>query len=407
MHYELQKMRFFRNSTIRLIFLCVGMGLVVLMPMFLIMRFSDPEGSGWLVALILGISLAAGATVGIVIANHKTKVVPLRNIIKSARKISKGEYIATEKKLFDADLENLASALNNTSYEFENIEQMRKSFISNASHELRSPLTSIQGFLQAILDGTIPQEDTIKYLNIVFRETKRLSSLINSMLDLSRLESGKNPMVESRFDINTVITQIVERFEPNLLKKESLLDVDFAREFNYVYADKEKIVQVLINLIDNAIKYSPSKSRILVTTNIHGKKIYVSVKDSGFGISKRDQLLIWDRFYMADKAHTPTKTKGTGLGLSIVKKIIDDHKETIWVESTKGAGATFIFTLSMFDPAKHKPDGQKQFKAAPREQFLSEQNPQGTIAQNTTNYPQTGDFPSSRDYPNSRDFADR
>ena len=176
------------------------------------------------------------------------------------------------------------------------------------------------------------------------------------MLDLSRMESGKYPLTMSRFEINAVIRQIVERFEPNLLKKELQLDVDFARRESYVFADKDKIIQVLVNLIDNAVKYSPAYSRILVTTHIHGEKIYIAVKDQGFGISKKDQLLIWDRFYMADKARTPNKSKGTGLGLSIVKKIIDDHKEAIRIESNKGAGAAFIFTLTLFNPAKHKVD---------------------------------------------------
>lgn len=285
--------------------------------------------------------------------NYNVSQKPLRKIIESTKKITKGEYIQTNNKILDKDLRELSTNINNTAYEFENLEQMRKSFLSNASHELRSPLTSMQGFLQAILDGTISMDDSEKYLKIVLRETKRLSSLINSMLDLSRMESGKNPLNPNKFDINTIILQIVERFEPNLDAKYITLETDFVRDFTYVYADKDKIVQVLINLIDNAIKYSPSNSKILITTHIHGKKIYVSVKDSGFGISKKDQLHIWERFYMADKARTPSKNKGTGLGLSIVKQIVEDHKEVIWVESTRGAGATFIFTLTIFDPNKH------------------------------------------------------
>ena len=176
------------------------------------------------------------------------------------------------------------------------------------------------------------------------------------MLDLSRMESGKNPLSLNRFEVNSAIKQVVERFEPSLLKKEIQVNVDFAKETCFVFADKEKMVQVLINLIDNAIKYSPPRSRILVTTHLHGKKVYVSIKDSGFGISKKDQMLIWDRFFMADKAHTPTKNKGTGLGLSIVKKIIEDHNEVIWVESSKGSGSTFIFTMTTFDANKHKPE---------------------------------------------------
>jgi len=329
----------------------IAMILTAFLPTYLFMRFLPDL---WELGVSISIVLSATILILIVIGNYFITTKPIRSIIKSSKNITKGEYVKLKNKSIDSDLNDLIVSINNTAYEFENLEQMRKSFVSNASHELRSPLTSIQGFLQAILDGTISSADQEKYLKIVYRESLRLNGLVNSMLDLSRMESGKNPLTQSRFELNTVIKHVVERFEPNLIKKECGLDVDFIREQCFVFADREKIIQVLINLIDNAIKYSPPKSKILVTTHFHGKKMYVSVKDNGFGISKKDQAHIWDRFYKVDKAHTPTKHKSTGLGLSIVKKIIDDHKEVIWVESSKGAGATFIFTLPIFDPNKHK-----------------------------------------------------
>lgn len=261
-------------------------------------------------------------------------------------------------KSADNSIDNVASelsaAVNSTSDEYMRLEQVRKTFVANASHELRTPLTSVQGFLQAVLDGTASEEDKEQYLKVALSETKRLNALINSMLDLSRLDSGKNPLVLSKFDINDVVREIAAKLEPSLIKKALQINVDFTREQCYVYADKDKIYQVIINLVDNAIKYSPSYSRIILTTSIHEGKVYVTVKDFGYGISKKDQMLIWDRFYMTDKSRTPVKTKGTGLGLSIVKKIIDEHGEVIWVESSRGAGSTFIFTLTLFDPSKHK-----------------------------------------------------
>ncbi|MDE6398210.1 MAG: cell wall metabolism sensor histidine kinase WalK [Clostridiales bacterium] len=304
----------------------------------------------------VGVLLCAGIEGTLyVLCNYKFLISPVKRINATAKKLSNGEYDArTCIRTADGEVKKLGKTIDGIADEFENLEQMRKSFVANASHELRSPLTSMQGFLQAMSDGTISPEDTDKYLKIVLNETKRLNSLITSMLDLSRMESGKYPLTMSRFEINAVIRQIVERFEPNLVKKELQLDVDFARPTSYVYADKDKIIQVLINLIDNAVKYSPAYSRILVTTHIHGEKIYIAVKDQGLGISKKDQLLIFDKFYMGDKARTPHKSKGTGLGLSIVKRILEDHKEAIRVESNKGAGATFLFTLTLFDPAKHK-----------------------------------------------------
>ncbi len=265
----------------------------------------------------------------------------------------------------DNAMSEILNAVNVTADEYVSLEQVHKSFVANASHELRSPLTSIQGFLQATLDGTVTEADREKYLKIALSETKRLNSLITSMLDFSRLDSGKNPLVYSKFDINDVIREVAARFEPSLIKKALQLNVDFQRENCYVYADKDKIIQVIVNLVDNAIKYSPSYSRIIVMTNIHDNKVYVTVRDFGYGISKKDQMLIWDRFYMTDKSRSPVKTKGSGLGLSIVKKIIDEHGEIIWVESSRGAGATFIFTLTLFDPAKHKLNTGNVIKNAP------------------------------------------
>lgn len=347
-------MKIFRNYIFRISVFLLIFGATVFCPLVFVMPgLSSTENK-----VILGcavIALAAVEGVLYVFLNYKLIVAPLKTINSTVKRLSNGEYAAhSEIKFADSEILSLQRTADSLAEEFRNLEQMRKSFIANASHELRSPLTSIQGFLQAILDGTIDKQDYEKYLKIVLNETKRLNSLINSMLDLSRMESGKNPLSQSRFEINSLITQVIERFEPNLLKKELQLNADFAGDATYVFADKEKITQVLINLIDNAIKYSPAYSQILVSTYLHKDKIYVKVKDSGLGINKRDQMLIWDKFYMADRARTPGHNKGTGLGLSIVKKIIDDHNETVWVESKKGLGSTFIFTLPLFDPAKHK-----------------------------------------------------
>lgn len=359
-------MKIFSNSIFRSVLFLVIFLASVFCPLFFALPKIATVGGRWTLGAAV-ILLAVAESAGYVFLEYKMTASPISAINVTAKKLCNGEYGSkTNIKIADREVKQLGKTVNDVADEFESLEQMRKSFVANASHELRSPLTSMQGFLQAILDGTVDEAEREKYLKIVLNETKRLNSLITSMLDLSRMDSGKYPPVMSRFEINAVIRQVIERFEPNLVKKELQLDVDFARPVSYVYADKDKIMQVLINLIDNAIKYSPAFSRILVTTHIRGKKIYVSVKDQGFGISKKDQMLIWDRFYMTDKARTPNKSKGTGLGLSIVKKIIDDHGEAITVESTKGAGAAFIFTLTLFDPAKHKQAAETKKRSANR-----------------------------------------
>lgn len=347
---------FFRLRTLfsRLILSFLGVGAVLtVMLLTLVMPAQTTT-----LKIIFGVltALVTGGAIGICVwLNCKFTVKPIREINAMTEKIVGGDFSARYdvSGIYDEDVLKVINSFNKMANEFENLEQMRKSFVANASHELRSPLTSMQGFIQGILDGTISQQDSHKYLTVVLSETKRLANMVSSMLDLSRIESGKAPIKKSPFEVNETIRRILIKFEPNITKKDISISVEFAKEKTYVFADKARIQQVLVNLIDNAIKYSPSSTTIHITTHIHGKKLYVSVKDEGIGISKKDQMLIWDRFYMADKARTPGKAKGTGLGLAIVKKIIDEHKEIIWVESDKGEGTTFIFTLELYNSNIH------------------------------------------------------
>lgn len=280
--------------------------------------------------------------------------IPLGRISEAQRKLTAGSpNMRIEKMPFDSRLRKMARNYNDTAAELEGLEEVRKSFLSNASHELRSPITSIQGFLQAIIDGTIEQEDYMHYIKIVLDETKRLSDVINSMLNLSRLESGNFPISSIIFDINDLIRGVCVKFQRKIYNKNMTLDNDFKLDPCYVYADREKIEQVLINLIENAINYSPENTQITVISAAHIKKAYITVEDHGYGIDPADQQHIFDKFYTVDKARTPSKNKGTGLGLAIVKKIISDHNEIIWVESESAKGTRFTFTLMLFDPSVH------------------------------------------------------
>lgn len=343
-----------KSNAFRIVVGCVAIFSTVFFPMFFAYPMLDALWRQILVVIIAFASILE--IIAFILISHYLIYAPASSAIKRLGNVSRGETYKI--KLNDNSIDNTASelinAVNDTADQYVQLGQMQKEFVSNASHELRSPLTSIQGFIQASIDGTLPKKERDKYLEIALSETKRLNALISSMLDLSRLDSGKNPITPSKFDINDVIREVVTRFEPALIKKALQINVDFPRETCYVFADKDKINQVITNLVDNAIKYSPSYSRIIVSTSIHENKVYVTVRDYGYGISKKDQMLIWDSFYMTDKSHSPERSKGSGLGLSIVKKIIDEHGEVIWVESSRGAGATFIFTLTLFDPLKHK-----------------------------------------------------
>lgn len=220
----------------------------------------------------------------------------------------------------------------------------KRDFVSNAAHELRSPMTSINGFVEGMLDGTIPKEKHRMYLEIVSSEVKRLTKLVKTMLDLSRIESGRDKISMAKTDINELIRHVVIRLSQKIELKGIIPEINISDEPLFVYADSDKIEQVLQNLIDNAIKFTDKDQVISISTSLQGNKVYVSVKDEGAGINDDDIKFIWDRFYTVDKARSGNKT-GTGLGLSIVKTIIDQHNENITVKSNLNQGTEFVFTL--------------------------------------------------------------
>ena len=274
-----------------------------------------------------------------------TKVVyfPLKKITVAANEYAAGNLAHNIPITTHDEIGYLASTLNYMSSELNEMEQYQHNFIANVSHDFRSPLTSIKGYLEAILDGTIPQELYHKYLHIVISETERLNKLTQGMLTLNSLDS-KGYLTRTNFDINRTIKDTAATFEGTCSAKGITFDLTFADSIQMVYADLGKIQQVLYNLIDNAIKFSHEDSIIYIQTSIRYEKIFISVKDTGIGIPKDSQKKIFERFYKTDLSRGKDK-KGTGLGLAIVKEIIQAHGENIDVVSTEGVGTEFIFSL--------------------------------------------------------------
>ena len=274
-----------------------------------------------------------------------TKVVyfPLKKITVAANEYAAGNLAHNIQITTHDEIGYLASTLNYMSSELNEMEQYQHNFIANVSHDFRSPLTSIKGYLEAILDGTIPQELYHKYLHIVISETERLNKLTQGMLTLNSLDS-KGYLTRTNFDINRTIKDTAATFEGTCSAKGITFDLTFADSIQMVYADLGKIQQVLYNLIDNAIKFSHEDSIIYIQTSIRYEKIFISVKDTGIGIPKDSQKKIFERFYKTDLSRGKDK-KGTGLGLAIVKEIIQAHGENIDVVSTEGVGTEFIFSL--------------------------------------------------------------
>ncbi len=225
----------------------------------------------------------------------------------------------------------------------EEVDRNRQRFISNVSHELRSPITSIKGFIGGILDGVIPKEKENYYLAITNDEIQRLTRLVNDLLDLAAIESGQLSLYMSVVDINEIIRLCVIKFGIQIDAKRVNVDVFFEGNCLYVHADRDRIIQVITNLIDNSIKYVSEDGKIKIATKTKGNKAYISVFNDGPAISEEDLKHIWDRFYKADKSRTSKSS--TGLGLSIVRSILTQHGEDIWVENKNGDGVTFTFTL--------------------------------------------------------------
>lgn len=270
---------------------------------------------------------------------------PLKKITVAAKEYASGNLKYELNINTDDEMGNLAKAMNFMAKELNETEEYQRKFISNVSHDFRSPLTSIKGYLEAMLDGTIPPEFQEKYLNIVISETERLNKLTSSLLTLNKVDSKEARLEMTKFDINNMIKQVILTFEGTCLAKSINFNLVFDEKEHYVLADYSKIQQVLYNLIDNAIKFSNPNSSINITTTEKGEKIFVSVKDTGIGIPKDSIPKIWDRFYKSDLSRGKDK-KGTGLGLSIVKEILTAHRENVNVISTEGVGTEFTFTLS-------------------------------------------------------------
>lgn len=274
--------------------------------------------------------------------------VPLRKITYATEQYASGNLHYEFSIDSDDEMGYLAATLSYMASEIAKSEDNQKKFIANVSHDFRSPLTSIRGYLEAMMDGTIPPEMHPKYLGIVLSETERLTKLTNGLLSLNNLNTKGVVLELTDFDINKVIRNTAASFEGTCSAKSIGIELVLSGDNLTVHADETKIQQVLYNLLDNAIKFSHHNSKIRIETTEKHSKVFVSVKDFGIGIPKEDQKLVFDRFYKSDLSRGKDK-KGTGLGLSIVKEIIMAHNEHINVISTEGVGTEFIFSLEMVE----------------------------------------------------------
>ncbi len=270
---------------------------------------------------------------------------PLRLITEAATQYASGNLNYEIPIHTHDEMGYLSASLNYMSSQLKDMEDYQKKIVANVSHDFRSPLTSIKGYVQAMTDGTIPPELYEKYLNIILFETDRLTDLTKDLLTLNEYDTKELLLDKTKFDIQEMIKQTAATFEGICTSRRISIELLTLPETLYVFADKRKIQQVLYNLIDNAIKFSENETTVTVEVSQKAEKIFVSVKDYGKGIPKKDLNKIWERFYKSDASRGKDK-KGTGLGLAIVKEALQAHGEYINVISTEGVGTEFLFSLA-------------------------------------------------------------
>ena len=288
-----------------------------------------------LLALLLGTILAFFLA--------RSQIRPLKEMSSAVREFSKGDLTRRVDVQCGGELEELGDSINRMAEELSRLEDSRRSFVANVSHELRSPMTCMRGYVQAMLDGVIAPEDTPRYLQIVLDETDRLTDLVRDLLDLSRLESGKFPLTLAPFDANELMRRNLINFEPRIDQKGIAVSVELSEGPLYVMADANRINQVVSNIIDNAVKFMDGEgSRLSVRTAREGRSVRFEIANNGPRIAEADLPYIFERFYKADKAHT--SGQGTGLGLSICQRIMQQHDSEITVRSDDSETA-FSFLL--------------------------------------------------------------
>jgi signal transduction histidine kinase len=297
--------------------------------------------------ICLFFSLAFSIILTYIFSKRITKTFNQMN--RTAKSIANGNFESRVMISSNDEIGELASNLNFMAAELGKLEEMRKSFIANISHDFRSPLTSIKGFVQAILDGTIPHDNQDKYLQIVLDESDRLTNLTNDILLLTKLENNGVEVNYGEFDIHYLIREVLINFEQKIKEKNINITLLIDKKEIIVHADKDKIQRVIYNLIDNAVKFCNQKDRITIETTKYKDKVNISIKDTGAGINQEDLKYIFNRFHKADISRGEHK-KGTGLGLSIVKEILIAHGETINVTSKLHKGTKFVFTLTILKP---------------------------------------------------------
>jgi signal transduction histidine kinase len=269
---------------------------------------------------------------------------PLRQMSEATKRYAAGDFSMRVEVSGRNEMAELANAFNSMARDLASLESSRRSFVANVSHELKTPMTSIGGFIDGILDGTIPKEQETQYLRIVSKEIRRLSRIVVSMLNLSKIEAGEVDLSPVKYDIGAQLFETLLPFERTINEKDIQVEGFEDMGVVNVTADRDLIQQVIYNLLDNAVKFTPEGGTIYLHAKQTDKGVRVTIRNSGAGVSNEEISRIFERFYKVDKSRS-FDVKGVGLGLYIVKTIINMHDGTIRASSKEGEYTEFSFEL--------------------------------------------------------------
>ena len=306
------------------------------------------------ILLAAGVILLSGIAVFLYI---RWLMKPVRDLTEAAGAIAEGDFsVRVAENRGDRQMREVGRTFNTMTRKLQGLEESRREFVANVSHELRSPITSIRGFAEGMADGVIPAEDQPKYLRLVADESKRLSGLVDDLLALSRLEREDAAPDWSVFDINEMLRRAIIRRMEDLDRKGIETACETETDPCLVRADRDRIEQVIINLLDNAVKFTPEGGKITLASAVREGRAEITVTDNGPGIPEEDRDKIFDRFFTGDRAHT--SGKGTGLGLSICQRIMEMHGQSIRLLDT-AEGAAFRITLEIPESREGLTDTEK------------------------------------------------
>lgn len=301
---------------------------------------------GWIMCILI-----MGAVI-VALAISKIICAPMQKMSRSAKSLAKGDYSAKFEIGGYREIDELADALNYAVDELAKTDALQKELVANISHDLRTPLTMIKGYSEVMRD--IPGENNPENVQVIIDETERLTELVNDMLDLSKIRAGTRKPELEMFELTETVRAVMRRYEKLTEKDNYSISFD-ADESVYVVADRTMILQVVYNLINNALNYTGEDKKVSIVQSVWDNKVRISVIDTGEGIAEKDIPYIWDRYYKVDKVHKRAKI-GTGLGLSIVKGILESHGFAYGVESRIGEGSNFWFEMDTFNAVD---DGDK------------------------------------------------